>query len=90
MKGFLFGLILLSTAAFADGNIVITDIVVKEGQQVIVFVDEIGRYVTVAEEDATQIVFDAKDVLPGRHTAVVRIKDDKLVVVEVTKEIEVE
>lgn len=90
MKNFLFGLILLSVAALADDNIIITDIVVKEGQQVIVFVDDIGRYVTVAQEDAINIVFDAEDVLPGKHTAVIRIIDHKLQkVTEITKEIEV-
>lgn len=90
MKNFLFGIILLSITALADDNILITDIVVKEGQQVIVFVDDIGRYVTVAQEDAVQIVFDADDVLPGKHTVVVRIIDHKLQkVTEVIKEIEV-
>lgn len=91
MRNFLLGLILLSfTALAADDNILITDIVIKEGQQIIVYIDDIGRYTTVATANDVKIVFDADDVLPGKHTAVIRVIDRKLkTVTETTKEIEV-
>lgn len=91
MRNFLLGLILVSTTAFAaDDNILITDIVIREGQQIIVYIDDIGRYTTVATENDIKIVFDADDVLPGRHTAVIRIIDRKLQTVkEIKREIEV-
>ena len=90
MRNFLLGLILLSSTAFAYDNILITDIVIKEGQQIIVFIDDIGRYTTVATENDVKIVFDADDVLPGKHTAVIRIIDRKLqTITETTKEIDV-
>ena len=91
MRNFLLGLILLSFTAFAaDDNILITDIVIKEGQQIIVYIDDIGRYTTVATENDVKIVFDADDVLPGKHTVLVRVVDGKLnTVTETKKEIEV-
>lgn len=91
MRNFLLGLILLSATAFAaDDNILITDIDIKEGQQVIVYIDDIGRFLTIATADDVKIVFDAKDVLPGKHTVLVRVVDGKLnTVKEVKKEIEV-
>ena len=91
MRNFLLGLILVSPAIFAaDDNILITDIAIKEGNQVIVFIDDIGRYVTVARENDVKIVFDADDVLPGKHTAVIKIIDRKLqTITETSKEIEV-
>lgn len=91
MKNFLFGLILLSTTVFAaDDNILITDIAIKEGQQIIVYIDDIGRYLTVAAENDVKLVFDAEDLLPGKYTAVIKIVDHKLqTVTETTKEIEV-
>jgi len=90
MRNFLLGLILLSFTAIADDNILITDIVIKEGNQVIVFIDDIGRYLTVAAEDDVKLVFDAEDLLPGKYTAVIRVVDRKLqTVTETTKEIEV-
>ena len=88
MKNFLLGLILLSATAFAaDDNILITDIVIKEGQQVIVYIDDIGRYLTVAAEDDVKIVFDAEDVLPGKHTVLVRVVDGKLNTVKETEKV---
>lgn len=91
MRNFLLSLILLSFTAFAaDDNILITDIAIKEGNQVIVFIDDIGRYLTVATEDDIKIVFDADDVLPGKHTAIIKVVDRKLrTVTETTQEIEV-
>ena len=88
MKQFLLGLILVSSTAMAD-NILITDVAVKEGDQVIVFVDDIGRYVTVATENDVKIVFDAEDVLPGKHQVIVRVTNNKLEVKEMKKEINV-
>lgn len=92
MKTFLLGLlILLSSAVFADDNILITDIAIKEGQQIIVFIDNISRYVTVAQENDIKIVFSAQDVLPGKHIARIKIIDNKLqTVTETVKEIIVE
>ena len=90
MKNFLFALILLSAPALAD-NILITDVAIQVGDQVIVYVDDIGRFVTVAADDDVKIVFDAEDVLPGRHEVLVRIVDGKLrTVTEVKKTINVE
>ena len=90
MKQFLFALILLSTTAIAD-NILITDVAIKAGDQVIVYVDDIGRFVTVAADNDIKIVFDAEDVLPGKHEVLVRIVDGKLKTVkEIRKTIEVE
>lgn len=90
MKNFLFALILLSAPAIAD-NILITDVVIKAGDQVIVYVDDIGRFSTVAIENDIKIVFDAEDVLPGKHEILVRIVDGKLEAVrEITKIIIVE
>lgn len=90
MKIFLISLILLSFATFADDNILITDIAIKEGQQVIVFIDNIGRYVTVAQENDVKIAFSAQDVLPGKHIARIKIIDNKLqTVTEIVKEIDV-
>lgn len=96
MKNFLFALILLSVPillsapVFAD-NILITDVVIKAGDQVIVYVDDIGRYVAVATDNDIKIVFDAEDVLPGKHEVLVRIVDGKLKTVkEIRKTIEVE
>lgn len=91
MKNFLLGLVLLSSTAFAaDDNILITDIVIKEGQQIVVYIDDIGRYSTVATENDVKIVFDAEDVLPGKHVAVIKIIDRKLQTTkEITKEITV-
>lgn len=77
MKNFLFALILLSAPVLAD-NILITDVAIKAGDQVIVYVDDIGRYVTVATDNDVKIVFDAEDVLPGKHEVLVRIVDGKL------------
>ena len=83
---FLAGVImLLSTTAIAADNILITDVVVKAGDQVIVYVDDIGRYVAVATEDDIKVVFDAEDVLPGRHEVLVRVVDGKLRTVKETK-----
>jgi len=92
MKKFLLGMIvLLSSAAMADDNILVTDIAVRTGDQIIVFVDDIGRYVSVAAEDDIKVVFDAEDVLPGRHEILVRIVNKDLkTVTETTKTIEVE
>jgi hypothetical protein len=65
--------------------------VIKTGDQVIVYVDDIGRYVTVAAENDVKVVFDAEDVLPGRHEVLVRIVDGKLKTVkEIKKTIDVE
>ena len=90
MKIFLISLILLSFSVFADDNILITDIAIKEGQQVIVFIDNIGRYVTVAQENDVKIAFSAQDVLPGKHIARIKIIDNKLqTVTEIVKEIDV-
>ena len=77
MKNLLFALILLSAPVFAD-NILITDVVIKAGDQIIVYVDDIGRYVAVATDNDIKIVFDAEDVLPGKHEILVRIVDGKL------------
>jgi len=92
MKNLVIGLILLfSTTAMAEGNILITDVAVRTGDQVIVFVDDIGRYVSVAVEDDVKIVFDAEDVQPGKHEVLVRIVDGKLrTVTETAKTINVE
>lgn len=90
MKNILFALILLSAPVFAD-NILITDVVIKAGDQVIVYVDDIGRFVTVATDNDVKIVFDAEDVLPGKHEVLVRIIDGKLKTIrEIKKTIEVE
>lgn len=91
MKIFLSSLILLSFAAFADDNILITDIAIKEGQQIIVFIDNIGRYVTVAQENDIKIIFAAEDVLPGKHIAIIKIIDNESRnITKIVKEIEVE
>ena len=92
MKNLAIAMILLfSTTAMAEDNILITDVVVKAGDQVIVFVDDIGRYVTVAAEDDIKIVFDAEDVQPGKHEVLVRVVDGKLrTVTETAKTINVE
>ena len=91
MKNLVICMILLfSTAAMADDNILITDVVVRTGDQVIVFVDDIGRYVSVAAEDDVKIVFDAEDVQPGKHEVLVRVVDGKLRVTETAKTINVE
>ena len=88
MMKFLAGVImLLSTTAIAADNILITDVVVKAGDQVIVYVDDIGRYVAVATEDDIKVVFDAEDVLPGRHEVLVRVVDGKLRTVKETKKV---
>lgn len=87
MKNFLFTLLLLSVAAIADDNILIPDVEVKAGDQIIVFIDDIGRYVAVAAEDDIKVVFDAEDVLPGRHEALVRIVDGKLQTVKEIKSV---
>ena len=90
MKFFLIALFLLSPTVFAD-NILITDVAIKTGDQVIVYVDDIGRFVTVAADNDVKIVFDAEDVLPGRHEVLVRVIDGKLrTVKEVKKTIDVE
>ena len=91
MKGFLFALFLLSPLAIAD-NILITDIAINAGDQVIVYVeDDIGRYVTVATENDIKIVFHADDILPGRHEVLVRIVDGKLKTIrEIKRTIEVD
>jgi hypothetical protein len=90
MKFSLIALLLLSPMVFAD-NILITDVAIKTGDQVIVYVDDIGRYVTVAAENDVKVVFDAEDVLPGRHEVLVRIVDGKLKTVkEIKKTIDVE
>ena len=90
MKFSLLALLLLSPMVFAD-NILITDVAIKTGDQVIVYVDDIGRFVTVAAENDVKVVFDAEDVLPGRHEVLVRIIDGKLrTVKEVKKTIDVE
>ncbi len=90
MKFFLIALFLLPSMVVAD-NILITDVAIKTGDQVIVYVDDIGRYVSVAVDNDVKIVFDAEDVLPGRHEVLVRIVDGKLKTVkEVTKTIDVE
>lgn len=92
MKNLVIGIILLlSSAAMADGNILITDVAVRSGDQVIVFVDDIGRYVTVATEDDIKVVFEAEDVQPGKHEVLVRVVDGKLrTVTETAKTINVE
>lgn len=91
MKFSLIALLLLSPMVFADDNILITDVAIKTGDQVIVYVDDIGRFVTVAAENDVKIVFDAEDVLPGRHEVLVRIVDGKLrTVKEVKKTITVD
>ena len=90
MKSFLIALLLLSPLAIAD-EILITDIAIKAGDQVIVYVDDIGRFVTVAADNDVKIVFDAEDVLPGRHEVLVRVVDGKLKTVkEIRKTIEVD
>ena len=90
MKNFLIALLLLSPLAIAD-EILITDVAIKAGDQVIVYVDDIGRFVTVAANDDIKIVFDAEDVLPGRHEVLVRVIDGKLrTVKEIKKTIEVD
>ena len=90
MKGFLIALLLLSPLAIAD-EILITDIAIKTGDQVIVYVDDIGRFVTVAADNDVKIIFDAEDVLPGRHEVLVRVVDGKLKTVkEIRKTIEVD
>ena len=90
MKSFLIALLLLSPLAIAD-EILITDVAIKAGDQVIVYVDDIGRFVTVAANDDVKIVFDAEDVLPGRHEVLVRVVDGKLKTVkEIRKTIEVD
>jgi len=90
MKSFLIALLLLSPLVIAD-EILITDVAIKAGDQVIVYVDDIGRFVTVAAENDVKIVFDAEDVLPGRHEVLVRVIDGKLRTVrEVKKTIEVD
>ena len=90
MKFFLIALFLLPSMVVAD-NILITDIAIKTGDQVIVYVDDIGRFVTVAADNDVKIVFDAEDVLPGRHEVLVRVIDGKLrTVKEVKKTIDVE
>jgi hypothetical protein len=90
MKSFLIALLLLSPLAIAD-EILITDVAIKAGDQVIVYVDDIGRFVTVAANDDIKIVFDAEDVLPGRHEVLVRVVDGKLKTVkEIRKTIEVD
>lgn len=87
MKNFLLGMILLlSTSVMAD-NILITDIAVKAGDQIIVYVDDIGRYVSVVVENDIKIVFDAEDVLPGKHEVLVRVVDGKLKTVKETKKV---
>ena len=86
MKKFLFGtILLLSSVAMADDNILVTDVAVRAGDQVIVFVDDIGRYVTVATEDDVKIIFDAEDVQPGKHEVLIRIVDKNLGSVKETK-----
>ena len=90
MKSFLIALLMLSPLAIAD-EILITDVAIKAGDQVIVYVDDIGRFVTVAANDDVKIVFDAEDVLPGRHEVLVRVVDGKLKTVkEIRKTIEVD
>jgi len=90
MKFFLIALFLLPSMVVAD-NILITDIAIKTGDQVIVYVDDIGRFVTVAADNDVKIVFDAEDVLPGRHEVLVRVIDGKLrTVKEVKKTIDVD
>ena len=90
MKSFLIALLLLSPLAIAD-EILITDIAIKAGDQVIVYVDDIGRFVTVATDNDVKVVFDAEDVLPGRHEVLVRVIDGKLrTVKEIKKTIEVD
>ncbi len=90
MKSFLIALLMLSPLAIAD-EILITDVAIKAGDQVIVYVDDIGRFVTVAAENDVKIVFDAEDVLPGRHEVLVRVVDGKLKTVkEIRKTIEVD
>ena len=91
MKFLLIALFLLPLTVAADDNILITDIAIKTGDQVIVYVDDIGRFVTVATENDVKVVFDAEDVLPGRHEVLVRVIDGKLrTVKEVKKTIDVE
>ena len=92
MKNLALALILVfSSAAMANDNILITDVAVRAGDQVIVFVDDIGRYVTVATENDVKIVFEAEDVQPGKHEVLVRIVDGQLrTVTEVKKTIDVE
>ena len=90
MKSFLIALLLLSPLAIAD-EILITDVAIKAGDQVIVYVDDIGRFVTVAADNDVKIVFDAEDVLPGRHEVLVRVVDGKLKTVkEIRQTIEVD
>jgi len=90
MKSFLIALLLLSPLAIAD-EILITDVAIKAGDQVIVYVDDIGRFVTVATDNDVKVVFDAEDVLPGRHEVLVRVIDGKLrTVKEIKKTIEVD
>jgi len=90
MKSFLITLFLLSPLAIAD-EILITDVAIKAGDQVIVYVDDIGRFVTVTTENDVKIVFDAEDVLPGRHEVLVRVVNGKLrTVKEIKKTIEVD
>ena len=74
---------MLSPMVLAD-NILITDVAIKTGDQVIVYVDDIGRFVTVATDNDVKVVFDAEDVLPGRHEVLVRVIDGKL---RTTKEV---
>ena len=91
MKFLLIALFLLPLTVAADDNILITDIAIKTGDQVIVYVDDIGRFVTVATENDVKVVFDAEDVLPGRHDVLVRVIDGKLrTVKEVQKTITVD
>lgn len=85
MKNFLFTLLLLSATTATADNVLITDVAIKAGDQIIVFIDDIGRYAAVATEDDVKIVFDAEDVLPGRHEALIRIVDGKLESVRETK-----
>ena len=78
-------ILLLSTTAMAADNILITDIAIKTGDQVIVFVDDIGRYVTVATENDIKVVFEAEDVMPGKHEVLVRVVNGKLRTVKETQ-----
>ena len=90
MKFFLIALFLLPSMVGAD-NILITDVAIKTGDQVIVYVDDIGRYVSVAADNDVKIVFDAEDVLPGKHEVLIRVIDGKLrTVKEIKKTIDVE
>lgn len=86
MMKFLVSVILLfSTTAIAADNILITDVAIKTGDQVIVFVDDIGRYVTVATENDIKVVFEAEDVMPGKHEVLVRVVNGKLRTVKETQ-----